>query len=141
MIRKFKNSDINKVMDIWLKTNIEAHNFINTEYWKNNFDLVKNEYFPISETYIYEENEEIKGFISILNKNYIGALFVDLKYQSKGIGKSLIDYCKNLYTELSLEVFKENIKAIKFYFKNNFIIISEEKTDLGNMQCNMYWRK
>lgn len=141
MIRKFKNSDINKVMDIWLKTNIEAHNFINTEYWKNNFDLVKNEYFPISETYIYEENEEIKGFISILNKNYIGALFVDLKYQGKGIGKSLIDYCKNLYTELSLEVFKENIKAIKFYFKNNFIIISEEKTDLGNMQCNMYWRK
>ena len=124
MIRKFKNSDINKVMDIWLKTNIEAHNFINTEYWKNNFDLVKNEYFPISETYIYEENEEIKGFISILNKNYIGALFVDLKYQNKGIGKSLIDYCKNLYTELSLEVFKENIKAIKFYFKNNFIIIS-----------------
>ena len=31
MIREFKRDDINKVADIWLDTNIKAHNFIPAE--------------------------------------------------------------------------------------------------------------
>ena len=34
MIREFQRDDINKVADIWLDTNIKAHNFIPAEYWK-----------------------------------------------------------------------------------------------------------
>ena len=41
MIREFKRDDINKVADIWLDTNIKAHNFIPAEYWKSNFKSVK----------------------------------------------------------------------------------------------------
>ena len=36
MIREFQMDDINKVADIWLDTNIKAHNFIPAEYWKCN---------------------------------------------------------------------------------------------------------
>ena len=36
MIREFQRDDINKVADIWLDTNIKAHNFIPAEYWKSN---------------------------------------------------------------------------------------------------------
>ena len=32
MIREFQRDDINKVADIWLDTNIKAHNFIPVEY-------------------------------------------------------------------------------------------------------------
>ena len=32
MVRKLRNADINKVADIWLDTNIKAHNFIPAEY-------------------------------------------------------------------------------------------------------------
>ena len=35
MIREFQTDDINKVADIWLDTNIKAHNFIPSQYWKN----------------------------------------------------------------------------------------------------------
>ena len=31
MIREFQRDDINKVADIWLDTNIKAHNFIPAE--------------------------------------------------------------------------------------------------------------
>ena len=48
MIRKFKEEDINSIMEIWLNENIKAHNFIPEEYWKNNYEYVK-EILPNSE--------------------------------------------------------------------------------------------
>lgn len=41
MIRKLQKTDINRVADIWLDTNLIAHDFISAKYWKNNFQLVK----------------------------------------------------------------------------------------------------
>ena len=41
MIRELRKADINKVADIWLDTNIKAHYFIPAQYWKSNFELVK----------------------------------------------------------------------------------------------------
>lgn len=42
MIRKLKNVDIEKIMDIWLESTIKAHDFISKEYWQNNYNIVKN---------------------------------------------------------------------------------------------------
>ncbi len=41
MIRKLQKTDINRVADIWLDTNLKAHDIIPAKYWKNNFQLVK----------------------------------------------------------------------------------------------------
>ena len=41
MIRKLLNGDIDRVADIWLKTNLKAHYFISNQYWKSNYELVK----------------------------------------------------------------------------------------------------
>ena len=35
MIRKMQNIDIDRVADIWLKTNLKAHYFISNQYWKH----------------------------------------------------------------------------------------------------------
>ena len=40
MIRKMQNIDINRVTDIWLKTNLKAHYFIPEQYWTSNYELV-----------------------------------------------------------------------------------------------------
>ena len=37
MIRKMQNTDINRVADIWLKTNLKAHDFIPEQYWTSNY--------------------------------------------------------------------------------------------------------
>ena len=58
MIREFQRDDINKVADIWLDTNIKAHNFIPAEYWKSNFKSVK-EALLLAEVYVYEYDTEI----------------------------------------------------------------------------------
>ena len=33
MIRKMQNPDINRIADIWLKTNLKAHDFIPEQDW------------------------------------------------------------------------------------------------------------
>lgn len=129
MIRKLNTSDIDKVMDIWIKSTIKAHNFINKEYWQNSYDTVKNVYIPISDTFVYEDDEGIKGFISIINNDFIGALFVDTYYQGNGIGKKLINYAMNKYDDLKLAVYKENKTSVKFYLNRGFKIVSEQIND------------
>lgn len=85
MIKELENFEINEVLDIWLKTNIKAHNFIDKNYWINNYKLVKTKYIPNSKTLVYKEHNIIKGFISIINDSFIGALFVLEDYQGKSI--------------------------------------------------------
>ena len=93
MIRELRKDDIDKVADIWLDTNIKAHYFIPTQYWKSNFELVK-ELLLQATVYIYEDNQEIQGFIG-LNDEYIEGIFVSDEMQSQGIGKILLDYAKD----------------------------------------------
>lgn len=126
MIRKLEDKDIDRVMSIWKYSTIKAHNFIDEKYWENSYDIVKNVYIPASETFIYEEDKEIKGFISILNKEFIGALFIDINTQGRGIGSKLIDYAIKNYKKLNLAVYKDNKKSVEFYLNKGFDIITQQ---------------
>ncbi len=126
MIRKLENTEIDKVMDIWEKTTIKAHNFIPKKYWENNYNTVKDVYIPMADTFIYEDNGVIKGFISIINNEFIGALFVNIDSQGMGIGKALLEYAMNKYRKLALAVYMDNKQAVKFYLSRGFKIIKEQ---------------
>ena len=137
-IRKIKREEIEQVMELWKTSTIKAHSFIEKEYWENNYEVVKNIYIPMSETFVYDDGEEIRGFISIINKEFIGALFVDIDYQGLGIGSKLIDYVGDKYNKLELAVYKDNESAVKFYKKKGFKIIEEQKNeDSGFYECIM----
>ena len=129
MIRKLNEADIDKVMDIWMKSTIKAHDFISKEYWQNNYNTVKEVYIPMSETFVYKDVQGIKGFISVINNEFIGALFVDIDFQGNGIGKQLIDYAVSKYRKLQLAVYKENKKSVEFYINRGFKIIEEQIND------------
>lgn len=128
-IKKLEKDNVDRVMEIWLDSTVKAHDFIDKSYWLTNYDTVKNNYIPMSETYVYEENNIIKGFISIIEGEFIGALFVDSKSQNKGIGKKLITYVKDNYNNLSLAVYKENQNAVNFYINQGFLINKEQIND------------
>lgn len=126
MIRKLEKQDIDTVMNIWLESTIKAHSFIPKKYWKDNYNAVKEIYIPMGETFVYEDNQSIKGFTSIINNDFIGAIFVDIAEQGKGIGKELIDYAIRKYKTLNLSVYKENNKSVQFYINRGFKIIKEQ---------------
>lgn len=114
-----------KIIDIWLAGSIEAHDFIEKSFWESKISDMRELYIPASETYIYEENKEVKAFIS-LNGETIAAIFVSPNCQGKGIGSQLIKKAKVVREKLNLTVYKNNKKAIEFYIKCGFKIVKEE---------------
>ncbi len=131
MIRKMRNTEeeIQAVMNIWQEATIKAHPFIPEDYWKKNYSLVKETCLPLSITYVYEEEKRVKGFISILAKKYVGALFVGNDYQNQGIGKQLLEYVGKLHHPLTLSVYKKNERALQFYLNNGFQLGELDKNE------------
>lgn len=120
MIRKFKKSDTDAVMRLWLEGNTEAHSFIKPEYWVNNYDFVRSA-LESAEIYVYEQEGEPVGFAGI-SGGYIEGIFVDKSYRSRGIGRSLIRFLKEKYPALSLKVYKKNLRALSFYLREGFSV-------------------
>lgn len=140
MIKEFNKSKLDEVMEIWLETNKSAHDFIDKDYWINNYEYVK-EMLPNSNILTYEE-DVVKGFIGIIEKGYIAGLFVKEEFQGLGIGKKLLNRSKELYKNLTLDVFEKNTKAINFYNKNGFKVIEKKKNkDIYEIEYTMQWTK
>lgn len=140
MIRKFKKEDIDEVMEIWKNENIRTHNFISKEYWKNNYEYVK-DILPNADIDVYLLDEHIVGFIGV-NNDHIEGIFVDINNQHNGIGTSLLNKIKEEKEKLNLSVYKKNINAIKFYKKNGFIITGESiDKNTDEIEYTMTWKK
>ena len=138
MIRKMQNTDINRVADIWLKTNLKAHDFIPEQYWTSNYELVK-EMMSQAEVYVYEDDKMIQGFVGLSNE-YIEGIFVSDEMQSRGIGKILLDYIKDKKDRLQLKVYQKNVRAMSFYQREGFTIQSEEMDEFtGEKEYVMNW--
>ena len=140
MIRVLQKADINKVTDIWLDTNVTAHSFISSQYWQNNFELVK-ELLLQATVYVYEHNQEIQGFIG-LNDEYVEGIFVSDEMQSQGIGKLLLNFVKEKKTKLYLNVYQKNTRAIHFYQREGFEIQREGLDEVtGEKDYVMVWQR
>jgi len=138
MVKEFDICKIDEVMQIWLDTNIATHDFIPKEYWTDNYEIVKT-MLPNADILIYEE-DEIKGFIGIVDKTYIAGLFVSKQFQGCGIGTKLIEVCKNRYPILMLDVYVKNDKAVIFYSNHGFRINEEkENSDTKEVEYTMQW--
>lgn len=124
MIRELRKADLDKVADIWLDTNLQAHYFIPAQYWKSNFSLVKKMLLQ-AEVYVYENDQKIQGFVGLRNK-YIEGIFVSDEMQSHGIGKLLLNHIKNKKSKLTLNVYQKNFRAISFYQREGFEIQHED---------------
>lgn len=142
MIRLFRENDLAAVMQIWLNTNIKAHDFIPKEYWLDHYEAVY-EALPQAEVYVYEDDatHEITGFIG-LTGNDIAGIFIKEASQSKGIGKLLLDHVKEIKTDLNLNVYQKNARAVSFYQREQFFIKKENRDNSTNeREFLMHWNK
>ena len=139
MIRKIRPTEVDVVGDIWLNGNLEAHDFIDKNYWINHLDEVK-EQFKQADIYVYD-SQGIQGFAG-LTDNYIAGIFVKKKARNQGIGRQLLDYLKQRYDKLTLDVYAKNKNAFKFYQNNDFCISVESiDEDSNEKDYQMVWSK
>ena len=110
---------------------------------KDDYEL---SFSPVSKCFIYEEAEEIVGFIIadiFEDRAEIIDVAVDVMYRNKKIGDKLIKYVidlsKNRGCEsITLEVKVTNKPALKLYKNNNFEIVSIRKKYYSNGTIDAY---
>ena len=140
LIRAFTHRDIDRIMELWLVTNIVAHSFIESDYWREHYEQVK-AMMPQATLYVYEQNAVIQGFIGLI-ENDIAGIFVDESFQSRGIGKKLLDYAKERTVSLALHVYQENERAVQFYLREGFFISSAQNDEqTGRRELVLQWRQ
>lgn len=140
MIRKATHKDIKKLAEIWFKTSIIAHDFIPEKYWTDNKSLMEEQYLPNSEVYLAEKEGYILGFVALI-ENHIVSIFVDKEQQGKGTGSLLLNYAKDLRTELTLNVYHKNQKSVNFYKAKGFKVVAETiDKPTGEKEFKMHWK-
>ena len=128
-------------MDIWHQASTLAHPFLNTAFAEKVAGDMRNIYLPDSETWIYEEEKSILGFISMIG-NEIGGLFVLPKHHSKGIGTQLVDFFGSKHKALEVEVFEKNVIGRAFYKKYGFEFLKEyTHEESGNKVIRLIFKK
>lgn len=79
----------------------------------------------IKNIYVFD-NGLIRGFIQ-MNEKEICKIYVDTFFQSKGIGKELIEYAINKLHADNLWALEKNTRAISFYKRHGFHLTGEKK--------------
>ncbi len=122
IIRKTEIEDIESVFEIQEKQNLS--------YWS--IEDYQSEIDNLDAVFLVAESEDrIVGFIlarliATLKVSEIVNFAVVEKHQKRGIGKLLLIGLSSVltasnYKKIELEVREQNLKAINFYLKNNFI--------------------
>ena len=143
MIRCYSSQDTDREVRIWLEASILGHHFVPALYWIGKEEDMRNQYLPLSQIYVFEEEESkvVQGFVAMVN-NYLAALFVIPEVQGRGIGRSLMEYVKALHGEITLRVYVKNEHAVLFYEKLGYDIIEEQlDIETGEREYVMKWEK
>ncbi len=106
MIRKHNAQDLEQIINVWYQSSTLAHPFLDSGFVEKVKSDMTNIYIPNSETWVYEIDNSIVGFTSMMD-NEIGGLFVLPENHSKGIGSKLVDFIRNKHSVLEVEVFKK----------------------------------
>lgn len=148
MIRAYQPDDLDAVMQLWLTSTIAAHPFIAEQYWHESAPLVRNTYLPAARSWLYilppdtADKNPIAGFISILEEQLVGALFVAQPFHGQGIGKALMDHVQQHYHSLTLEVYQQNQRAYHFYRKQGFTPIGTAyNAETKSTILTLHWQR
>lgn len=137
MIRKYEDRDLEELLDAWYSASEVAHPFLDEAFFEQERQDIANIYLPNAETWVYELEGVVVGFISLIG-NEVGGIFVDPRFHRQGIGRALIDEARRTRNVLELDVFKDNLVGRGFYEKVGFVQVAEQlHEETGFMQLRL----
>ena len=139
MIRPINNHDMDQMLDIWLGASIQAHAFIDEQFWRAQRDAMRSVYLPAASSFVFEREGAIAGFYSLYG-DALAALFVHPDSQGAGIGSLLVAHAKSGRDRLELAVYSANRAARRFYERHGFVAIDERlDAHTGHPETLMRW--
>jgi putative acetyltransferase len=139
MIRDVQNTDIDPVLDVWLRASIQAHDFISPDFWRSQLAAMREVYLPAAKTRVFEREGKVAGFCSV-HGDTLAALFVSPEHQGGGVGKQLLVDAMASRLVLDLAVYSANVPAIGFYERHGFVVLNEQLDEhTGHLEKVMRW--
>lgn len=123
MIRLAERQDLDRIMEIWLEGNLQAHDFVGPDYWTGCFQEVR-EAIAQADVWVWDENGRVEAFAGMV-EYYLAGLFVSGAQRGKGIGGLLLEHIKEQRFPLTLHVYSRNADAVQFYERHGFGTVSE----------------
>lgn len=137
MIREYEERDLSELLDAWYSASQVAHPFLDEDFFEQERRNIAVLYLPNAETWVYELDGVVVGFIALLG-NEVGGIFVDARLHRRGIGRALMDKARSIRNVLELYVFKDNQVGRKFYEKYGFSEVDEYlHAETGFMQLRL----
>ena len=63
MIRPNRPDDLETLLGIWLEASSRAHDFVERGFWEARLDDMRNLYLPAAQTWVYERDGTVVGFV------------------------------------------------------------------------------
>jgi len=120
VIREYRPSDIDAVLDVWYRASRVAHPFLSEEFLDRERERIRTEHMPRARSWVFEKGGRVVGFIALLG-NEVGAVFVDPDRHGRGIGTALMDVASERHEILELDVFEGNAVGRAFYAGYGFV--------------------
>lgn len=124
MIRLYKDQDTAAVIALWRAASDLAHPFLSKQFQDRAEILTRDIYLKMAETWVYEVDGAVVGFIGLLEMEqiwHIGGLFVRPDWHGQGVGRALVDHAAKLKGQLSVDVFVDNAIGRGFYKAYGFV--------------------
>ncbi|WP_149912877.1 GNAT family N-acetyltransferase [Sphingobacterium cavernae] len=130
-IEKYTDKDREQILNIWEKSVLATHDFLNQTDFEEIKQLVQTFNFNDFEVYCLKQNNQVSGFIGLAEKK-IEMLFFSPEYIGKGLGRKLTDFAITELKADKVDVNEQNTNAVKFYKKIGFKTYERtEKDDQG----------
>ena len=122
MIRKYDAVDLAELLDVWQDASQIAHPFLTRDFLDQERRNVIQKYLPIAETWVFEEEGCVVGFIALIGTE-VGGIFVAPRRHGQGIGRALMDHARASRKHLDVEVFEANEIGRAFYHAYGFEVV------------------
>ena len=140
VIRRMRPEDLEPLVAIWLAGNLDAHPFIPAEYWQAHLPMLR-EALPQASVWVAATDQGPLGFLG-LQGDSIAGLFVAPAARGRGIGAKLLDTAKALHPLLTLGVYRQNARAVRFYRRQGFAVVEEHPAPPGGIpEYRMVWQR
>lgn len=139
LIRDFQSSDLQALLALWLDASIQAHHFVDPDFWRAKVEDMRNLYIPHAQTRVVERDGQLLGFYC-LHEDQLAAIFVSVQHQGQGVGKQLLADARERRSRLELAVYAANLPSIGFYRQQGFQVIGNGiDPNTGEAELIMAW--
>ena len=143
-LRDYEPADEEPAIELWQRTWQQAYPVIDfssrLEWWRKRW---REEILPTATIVVAQADGDLIGFVTVIPSNgYLDQIVVAPESWSSGTAEALLNEAKRLsHAGMTLQVNKDNARALRFYEKHGFVIQGGDvNPNSGRPVYKMSWR-